>query len=117
MTIPVIWSEGDTPTKAKLDTYIAALQEVEAVFGEDGYLFASQFFGSAAIAHMTRSRRYLHFRSNGLLEDPEAVEDDITLTENPDTGRGTLDLDDTWIGYGALFRLSGINAAWQDDEL
>lgn len=114
MTTPFVFAEGDTPTKARLDTYISALQETEAVVGEAGVQFASPFQSSATY-NLIRTRRYLHFRSNGLLTDPAAVEDDITLSEG-DHGRGTLDLDTTWVGYGTRFVCTGVNAVWHDDE-
>ena len=114
MTTPYIFAEGETATKAKLDTLKTTLQEVEAVVGETGIQFATPF-QSAATFNVLRTRRYLHFRSNGLLEDPAAVEDDITLSEG-EHGRGTVDLDTTWVAYGTRFVCTGVNAVWHDDE-
>jgi hypothetical protein len=114
-TNPKVWAEGETPTKTELDKYKTALQEVEAVTGTVAVLMATPFQSSATF-NLLRTRRYLHFRSNGVLADPAASEDDITLSENSDTGRGTLDLDTTWVAYGQQFVCTGVNAVWHDDE-
>lgn len=116
MTNPVIWSEGETPTKAKLDTYITALQEVEAVTPLTPIRFAVPFIQGGATGNLIRYRRYLHFKDEGELVDPSEIEEAITLTPNDDTARGTLDLDTTWVEHEMLFTIAGSDAAWLDDE-
>ncbi len=115
-TNPVLWAEGDIPTKAKLDTYNTALQEVEAATGGVAVRYAAPFITTGNTAQLLRTRRYLHFRSNGVLQHPTGAQDDITLSEDTATGRGTLDLNTTWLAPGQYCKLSGINAAWHDDE-
>ena len=114
-TNPKVWGEGEVPDKTELDKCITALQEVETATGAVGVRYACPI-RSEAIFNLIRTRRYLHFRSNGLLSDPAGVADEITLSENSETGRGTLDLDTTWIAYGVRFVCEGINAIWHDDE-
>jgi hypothetical protein len=116
MTNPVRWVEGETPTKAKLDTYITALQEVEAVTPLTPVRFAVPFIQGGAVGNLIRYRRYLHFKDDGELEDPSAIEEPITLTADAETQRGTLDLTTTWVEHEMMFRITGSDAAWLDDE-
>jgi hypothetical protein len=116
MTNPVHWSEGETPTKEKLDTYISALQEVEAVTPLTPIRFATPFIQGGATANLIRYRRYLHFEDDGELQDPAELAETITLTADAETQRGTLDLDTTWVEHEMIFRVVGCDAAWLDDE-
>lgn len=113
-TNPKLWAEGDTVPASELTKYVTALQEVAAVTGEAGLRMATPYLATGATVHLLRTRRYLHFRSNGRLLDSAGLEPAMTLNEG-DHGRGTLDLDTTWVGYGGYFIVNGVAAVWHDD--
>ena len=117
-TYPKWWSEGDTVTHTELNKYGTALTEAYNDLGDYGIQFASPFrLQSGDVFTVYKTHRYLHFRSVGALDDPSDIYDSITLTEDPDTGRGTLDLDTVdWLIYGQKFYCSGVNAVWLDEE-
>lgn len=115
-TTPYWWSEGDEPTAARLNGLLTAMDEIFATTRDYGYQHATNYIGTGGKATLFKHARYLHFGSNGTLEDPAAVEDDVTLSEDPDTGRGTVDLDDIdWLATGAMFYVHGCNRVWMDN--
>lgn len=117
MTTPPPWAEGDTVTAAKLNSIIAAMDEVFGITRDYGYQTATPYIGTGGTATLFKFSRFLHFGSNGALKDPTGVEPDISLNENTETERGTLDLDTVeWLGTGAMFLVTGCNRIWMDNK-
>lgn len=116
-TVPHKWTHGDEVTSARLNGLITAMDEIYAVRRDYPFLIATPYASTGETFTLYKQRRYLHFGSTGTLEDPTGVEDDITLSEDADIGRGTLDLESVdWLAPGAMFYVNGCSWCWLDDE-
>lgn len=112
-TTAVEWQHGDYPTATKLNTISTALTEAHAALGDYGYNMAVAK-ASSAVFHALHTHRYLKFSSNGELVDINGTFDPVTLSEG-DSGTGTLDLDTVgWLGYGMLYKVTGVSAVIED---
>lgn len=114
MTVPRQWAHGDQPTAGLMNLYAAALNEAHASLG-DAAMQLLRLKSSEAEFSVLHTWRYLHFTSTGALVDPAGVEDEIGLSED-ETGRGVLDLDGTWVAYGAVYHVRGVSACIEDWE-
>lgn len=67
-----------------------------------------------SVIYFTHRKRFLIFRSSGLLHDPAGLEDDISLADE-DTYT-TYDLETvSWLTYGTQYYVSGVDFAWECD--
>lgn len=116
-TVPHRWQHGDQVTVTRLNGMITAMDEIFAMTRDYGYLPATPGALTGETFTLHRLRRYLHYASNGTLEDPAGVEDDVALSEDADISRGTLDLDTIdWLAPGAMFYVNGCSRVWLDDQ-
>jgi hypothetical protein len=114
MTVPRQWAHGDQPTATLMNQYAAALTEAHDSLGEYA-IQPLRLKSSEAEFSLLHTWRYLHFTSSGALVDPAGVAKEIGLSED-ETGRGVLDLDGTWVAYGAVYHVRGCSACVEDYE-
>lgn len=116
MTTPHYWQHGDTVTVTRLNDMITAMDEVYAKTRDYPLRFAVNHADNGETFTIFKRGRYLHFGSNGTLEDPANVEPDVTLTEDADIERGTLDLDTIdWLATGSMFYVRSVSWVWLDN--
>ena len=116
MTVPRQWSHGDAPTAADMTAYSTSLTEAHTALGDVAIqpLYVKLSYAEFTIRH---TYRYLHFTSNGKLVDPAGVNAEIGLSEDEDAGKGVLDLESVhWLGYGAIYYVTGVSACVEDWE-
>lgn len=115
-TTPHFWAHGDTVTVARLNAMITAMDEIYAVRRDYPLSVGVAPAPLGGVYTVFKRGRYLHFGSNGTLEDPANVEPDITLTEDADIERGTLDLDTIdWLATGSMFYVRSVSWVWLDN--
>jgi hypothetical protein len=115
MTVPKQWSHGDQPTHTDMNLYATSLNESHSGLG-DTALNVLYPAASEATFYLVHTQRYLHFMSNGKLQDPAGYGKETSLSED-DSGYGVLDLESVgWLTYGALYRVTGVSVCCEDWE-
>ena len=114
---PKQWSRGDVPTAALMNLYSTGLNATHEYTADIAINPVHPLYVSSGVFFLTHTHRYLFFLSQGLIEDPLGVEDDITLTEQKTGAVTRYDLDDAgWLNYGRVYRVSGCSMCMEDSE-
>ena len=109
MTTPKVWTFRDVVPAAELNKIGTALTEAHALLGDAG-LNPLCLKSSEATFHIRHTHRFLYFGSNGKIQDPAGLGDDVGVSEDSATGHGVHDLDSvSWLTYGMLYRVVGVS--------
>lgn len=104
-----LYSQGQTAVHERAGD--VCVRPVAAIIEEKGPHAADR---EGSVIMFRHKYRFLVFRSSGLLHDPAEIEDDIGLSDE-DTWT-TYDLDSvSWLMYGGLYYVSGVDYAWESD--
>jgi hypothetical protein len=117
-----VWQHGDRPTAAQINEYKTVLDAANtALSPRDAYSpgapiqLAAQHM-TEGVFHLYHCHRYLHFGSNGALQDTDSVYPEVSLSEGAN-GTGVLDLDSLgWLWYGRAYRVTGVTWCQEDWE-
>jgi hypothetical protein len=113
--VPKQWSRGDVPTAAQMNQYSTALTAAHEVVGDTAVNPVIQQGVSEARFFLRHTHRYLFFRSQGQIEDPNGVEDPVSLSEQKSGAVTRFDLDDVgWLNYGMIYMVTGCSQCMED---
>jgi len=112
---PNQWSRGDVPTAALMNQYSTGLTATHEVTGDIAVNPVIQHGVSEGVFYIAHTHRYLFFRSQGQIEDPNGVEDSVSLSEQKSGAVTRYDMDDIgWLNYGMIYRVTGCSMCMED---
>lgn len=112
---PQQWSRGNVPTAALLNKYSTGLNAIHETTGDMAVNPCVQAYLSEAVFFLTHTHRYLFYLSKGEIEDPNGVEDPVSLTEQKTGAVTRFDLDDVgWLNYGKVYMITGCSMCLED---
>ena len=103
------WEDGTTPSASDELTH-----RNEAVYQnrENGVGSTGREGSDFTFIH---TQRWLHYTSSGAIEDLAGLEDAVSLSN--DSTYNFYDLDTvSWLSYGSLYRVTGVDVCFEDYE-
>jgi len=117
---PDRWSHGDQPTDVKMQKYSDSLNAIHAITGDNEvYFAAAHLIPPEDENHFIRHiHRWLFYVGDGTLEDADAANETITLSDA--YGDGTENRYDlgsvSWLAPGKLYYVSDCTWAVEDPD-
>jgi len=114
---PKTWSHGDQPNAAEMNKYSDSLNAIHDITGDVEYFFPTAHLkvGEDNNHFMRHTHRWLWFYGNGTLEDADALNETITLTDSDQPTRYDLNTV-TWLAPGKLYYCSDVTWCLETPE-